>query len=144
MRSRTAEGIYYEVAGHVLYYLLVRWLMVEAAEAAKVSPLRLSFTEALREINTQWASAVVASEGWLEKTLRPRLLERLASHEVEERPGRKAPRGAKARRAAKRKLDAKRAKQAKRRQMKAKPRRWFGCGWNLAGPVAGSPSSTQG
>src|SRR5262249_26974770 len=27
LRSRTAEGIHYEVAGHVLYYLLVRWLL---------------------------------------------------------------------------------------------------------------------
>ena len=32
LRSRTAEGIYYEVAGHMLYYLLVRWLMVEAGK----------------------------------------------------------------------------------------------------------------
>jgi hypothetical protein len=86
LRSRTAEGIYYEVAGHVLYYQLVRWLMVEAACAAGVSPLRLSFTAALEEINEQWTSAVVASRGWLEQTLRPRLLERVGSHQVQERP----------------------------------------------------------
>jgi hypothetical protein len=142
LRSRTPEGIYYEVAGHVLYYLLVRWLMVEAAQAAGVSPLRLSFTAALEEINGQWASAVVASRGWLEQTLRPRLLERVGSHQVEERPGRPAPRGAKARRAAKRALDAKLAKVAKARPKKTpRPRPWFGRGWNLAGPV---PPSTQG
>jgi hypothetical protein len=145
LRSRTPEGIYYEVAGHVLYYLLVRWLLVEAACAAGVSPLRLSFTGALAEINGQWPSAAVASLGWLEQTLRPRLLERLASQQTEERPGRTAPRGAKARRAAKRKLDAKFAKQARARSKKPpKPRPWFGLGWSLTGPVVGSPASTDG
>jgi hypothetical protein len=136
LRSRTPEGIYYEVAGHVLYYLLVRWLMVEAAQAAGVSPLRLSFTAALEEITGQWNSAVVANRDWLEQTLRPRLLERLNSHPVEERPGRTAPRGTKARRAAKRALDAKLAKAAKSRSRKTpRPHPWFGRGWNLAGPV---------
>jgi hypothetical protein len=142
LRSRTPEGIYYEVAGHILYYLLVRWLMVEAAQAANVSPLRLSFTAALEEINGQWSSAVVASRGWLEQTLRPRLLQRVGSHQVEERPGRTAPRGAKARRAAKRALDTKLAKTAKFRPKKVpRPRPWFGRGWNLTGPV---PPSAHG
>src|SRR5205085_1247170 len=40
LRSRTPDGIDYEVAGHLLYYLLVRWLLVEAATQAGVSPLR--------------------------------------------------------------------------------------------------------
>jgi len=143
LRSRTPGGIYYEVAGHVLYYLLVRWLMVEAAAAAKLSPLRLSFTAALREINEQWQSAVVASEPWLRQTLRPRLLQRLGSHVVTERPGRTAPRGKKERRAAKRATDAKRAKDAKSRPKKNdKPRHWFGQGWNLAGPHV-TPTSPQ-
>ena len=142
LRSRTPEGIYYEVAGHVLYYLLVRWLMVEAAQKAGVSPLRLSFTAALAEINGQWPSAVVANRGWLEQTLRPRLLERVGSHRVEERPGRTAPRGVKARRASKRALDAKFAKAAKSRRKKTpRPRPWFGRGWNLTGPL---PPPTQG
>ena len=142
LRSRTPEGIHYEVAGQVLYYLLVRWLMVEAAQAANVSPLRLSFTAALAEISEQWPSAVVASRDWRERALRPRLLERVGSHRVEERPGRTAPRGAKARRAAKRALDAKLAKAAKSHPKKVpRPRPWFGRGWNLAGPV---PPSAQG
>jgi hypothetical protein len=136
LRSRTPEGIYYEVAGHVLLYLLVRWLMVEAAQKAGVSPLRLSFTAALKEINGQWDSAVTASRNWLEKTLRPRLLERVGKYRVVERPGRTAPRGVKARRAAKRALDAKRAKAAKsRRKKKPRLRPWFGQGWNLTGPL---------
>jgi Transposase DDE domain len=145
LRSRTPEGIDYEVAGHILHYLLVRWWMVEAAAGAKVSPLRLSFTEALREINEQWPSAVVASAPWLQQTLRPRLLQRLARHQVEERPGRTAPRGEKARRADKRAKDAQRAKDAKQRPSKKdKPRRWFGQGWDLAGPKVCPAASLQG
>jgi len=142
LRNRTPEGIYYEVAGHVLYYLLVRWLMVEAALKGGVSPLGLSFTGALAEINGQWSSAVVANRGWLEKTLRPRLLERVGRHRVEERPGRTAPRGVKARRASKRVLDAKFAKAAKSRRKKTpRPRPWFGRSWNLIGPL---PPPTEG
>lgn len=150
LRSRTAEGIYYEVAGHMLYYLLVRWLMADAAATAGVSPLRLSFTEALREINEQWASAVVASARWLNETLRPRLLERLAGHSVPERPGRDYPRGVQARRTAKRAGDAKRAKQAKGRakkkssEKKPRPRPWFGRGWDLSGPVDSAGATPQG
>jgi Transposase DDE domain len=145
LRSRTPGGICYEVAGHVLYYLLVRWLIVEAAAAAKQSPLRLSFTAALREINEQWQSAVVASEPWLRQTLRPRLLERLGSHVAEERPGRTAPRGKKERRADKRAKDTKRAKDAKSRpKKKDKPRRWFGHGWDLSGPKVAPTEPPQG
>jgi hypothetical protein len=129
LRSRTAAGIEYEVAGHVLHYFLVRWLLVEAAVKAGVPPLRLSFTEALREINALWPSAVAARPTWLRRTLLPRLRERLGSHVVVERPGRTYPRGQKARQA------AKRAKKAKpRARQKAKPRPWYGRGWDLAGP----------
>jgi hypothetical protein len=150
LRSRTPEGIYYEVAGHILHYLLVRWFMGEAAAAAQVSPLRLSFTEALREIRGQWPSAVVASDACLEQTLRPRLWQRLASHLVEERPGRTAPRGEKARRAdtraqgAKRAEEAKRAQGAKRCRKKDEPRPWLGQGWNLAGPKVCPATLPQG
>ncbi len=50
LRGRTPGSIDYEIASHVLLYLLVRWLMVEAAVEHGQDPLRLSFTEALREI----------------------------------------------------------------------------------------------
>src|SRR5262249_14999410 len=46
LRSRTAEGIHYEVCGHVLYYLLVRWLLVEAAVGAGPSPFPLTLPHA--------------------------------------------------------------------------------------------------
>src|ERR1051325_11159201 len=111
LRSRTPEGIYYEVAGHILYYTLVRWLLVEAAVKAGVSPLRLSFKAALEAINDMWPMALVAGEAWRDAVLRPRLLEKMASHVVVERPCRQYPRSKKQRKASKRRAD-KKAKQA--------------------------------
>ena len=46
LRGRTPESIHYEIAGHVLLYLLTRWLMVEAGEAYGVDPAALSFVRA--------------------------------------------------------------------------------------------------
>jgi DDE family transposase len=144
LRSRTAEGIAYEVAGHVLYYLLVRWLLVEAAVMAGVSPLRLSFQEALREIEALGPAARTASAAWLGAVLRPRLRERLASHGVVERPGRQYPRGQKERRASKRRA-SKRAEKAKAgRKPKVKERRWYGHGWDLTGPKPQPTATAQG
>lgn len=142
LRSRTAEGIDYEVAGHVLYYLLTRWVIVEAAVAAKVSPLRLSFLEATREIAQMTPQTLLASDKWLQATLQPRLLQRIAEHVVRERPGRSYPRQARPRRASKRAKTAafRRAKKDKARRDKQagrqpKPRSWFGDGWNLQGRI---------
>ena len=59
LRSRTAEGVAFEVAGHVLLYFLTRWLIFEAAEEHGVSPLRISFTQALRG-NQRYTSRVAA------------------------------------------------------------------------------------
>src|SRR6516165_4170792 len=50
LRSRTPRGIEYEIAGHVLLHFLTRWLMVKAALAHGLDPLRLSYTHALREL----------------------------------------------------------------------------------------------
>jgi hypothetical protein len=145
LRSRTPEGIAYEVAGHILYYLLVRWLLVEAAVKAGVSPLRLSFKEALVEIKALWPAAVVASAGWLAEVLRPRLHERLAGHVVEERPGRHYPRAKKDRRASKRRASQRcRKSKARRRRRPAKERRWYGQGWDLGGPKPQPAATGQG
>jgi Transposase DDE domain len=95
-RSRTPAGISYEVAGHVVLYLLVRWLIVEAAVRHGVDPLRISFSNALRELRQIWATMVVSSPEWVARVLLPRLLERIASHIVLLRPGRSYPRKKKA------------------------------------------------
>jgi len=88
LRSRTAEGIAYEVAGHVLFYFLVRWLMVEAATAHGQDPLRLSFSQALRELQDMSQTLITASPQRISQVLLPRLLARVAGHVVPQRPGR--------------------------------------------------------
>jgi hypothetical protein len=95
-RSKTPAGIAYEVAGHVVLYLLVRWLIVEAAVRHGVDPLRISFCNALRELQQVWATMVVSSPQWVARVLMPRLLARIASHLVPLRPGRSYPRKKKA------------------------------------------------
>ena len=93
LRGRTPEAIRFEVAGHVLLYFLVRWLMVEAAEEAGLEdPLRLSFTHALRELQQMTPNLIQATPQRAAQVLLPRLLKRIASHQVPLRPGRHYPR----------------------------------------------------
>ena len=94
LRSRTAEGIAFEVAGHVLLYLLIRWLMFEAAQKYDVPPLRISFTQALREVNDIRHALLLADPQRVRRVLLPRLLWRIAQHLVPLRPGRHYPRPA--------------------------------------------------
>jgi hypothetical protein len=92
LRGRTPGTINYEIASHVLLYLLVRWLMVEAAVKHGQDPLRLSFTEAVREIDLMMQTMMTASLRRVRQVLLPRLLERIAGHHVPLRPGRHYPR----------------------------------------------------
>ena len=91
LRSRTPESIQFEVAGHVVLYFLVRWLMVEAGVKHGIDPLRLSFKNALRELIKIHPSLVTASSRWVH-VLFERLLDRIAQHQVPYRPGRSYPR----------------------------------------------------
>ena len=88
LRSRTPEGIHYEIAGHVLFYFLIRWMMVESATAHGEDPLRLSFTQALRELQDMSQTLITASPQRVSQVLLPRLMARIAQHLVPERPGR--------------------------------------------------------
>src|SRR6202040_4272443 len=82
LRGRSPECIQFEVAGHVLLYFLVRWLMVEAAEKHEISDARrLSFVEACRELEDLRVILVCASPRRIRTVLLPRLLERIASHQ---------------------------------------------------------------
>jgi len=92
LRSRVPESVAYEIAGHVVLYLLVRWLMVEAAVKHGLDPLRLSFLEAFRELKEMRSSLLTATPYWASRVLLPRLLDRIAEHQVPERPGRHYPR----------------------------------------------------
>lgn len=91
LRSRTPESIQFEVAGHVVLYLLVRWLIVEAAVRQKRDPLSLSFSHALGELMSMHDSLITATSSWA-KVLLGRLLDRVAEHVVPRRPGRHYPR----------------------------------------------------
>lgn len=89
LRGRTPECIEYEVAGHVLLYMLTRWLMVEAsAQTDHGDCLRLSFVEARRELNELRPALLVADVRRIDSYLLPLLLERIAQHRVPWRPGR--------------------------------------------------------
>jgi hypothetical protein len=92
LRGRTPETIVYEIAGHVLFYHLVRWLMVEAAVDQGLDPLRLSFLSALRELQDMSPTLLVASPERVSQVLLPRLVKRIAQHRVAPRPGRHYPR----------------------------------------------------
>jgi hypothetical protein len=92
LRGRMPESIRYELSGHLLLYLMVRWLMVEAAQASGQDPLRLSFTGALREVRVLVVALTTSSAAWARHVLLPRLLKRIAGHVVPHRPGRHYPR----------------------------------------------------
>lgn len=87
LRSRTAAGIQYEVASHVVLYLLVRWLLVEAGARHQIDPLRLSFQHALNELQLIRHTLMTTSPQWA-ALLVSRLLDRIANHLVPHRPGR--------------------------------------------------------
>ncbi len=92
LRSRSPQGIAYEVAGHVLLYFLVRWLMVEAAETQGGDPLRISFKQTMEELLDILPILIVTPVQRVASVLLPRLLQRIAAHRVPFRPGRSYPR----------------------------------------------------
>ena len=89
--GRTRGAIEYEVAGHVLLHLLVRWLMVEAALAHGRDPLRLGFTAALHEVRRGAGLLPLCPPGSQEEMI-ARMLLTIASNVVPDRPGRHYPR----------------------------------------------------
>lgn len=92
LRGRTPDSIHYEIAGHVLLYLLTRWLMVEAGAAHQVDPAELSFVAAQRELEDMRVTLLTATPQRIRRILLPRLLERIAQHRIPFRPGRHYPR----------------------------------------------------
>lgn len=92
LRSHTPGSIQFEVAGYVVLYLLIRWLIVEAAVKHGLDPLRISFVEAVRELDAMRPSLLSATPQWAAQVLLPRLLDRIAAHRVPVRPGRHYPR----------------------------------------------------
>lgn len=91
LRSRTANSIHFEVAGHVLLYFLVRWTMVEAGLKHRIDPLRLSFRNAHRELINLYPMLLIAAPEKVDALL-DYLLDEIAQHRVPYRPGRSYPR----------------------------------------------------
>ena len=89
IRRRTPAAVRFEVAGHVLLDLMTRRLVVEAAQEHGLDPLRLGFTNALREIKNMHRTMPGAGPGRVESVLLP---QRIAGHRVPERPDRHDPR----------------------------------------------------
>jgi hypothetical protein len=92
LRSHTPRSIEYEIAGHLLLYLMTRWLMVEAAERATVEPLGLSFLEAHRELQDVMPLLILSPLNHVRRVVLPNLLKRIGEHRVRQRPGRHYPR----------------------------------------------------
>lgn len=91
LRGHTPQTLQYEIAGHVLLYLLVRWLIVEAAVKAGTDPLRISFSGALRELDL-FRQSLLNATGKRLLILVHNLLTAIASHQVQHLPGRWFPR----------------------------------------------------
>jgi hypothetical protein len=93
LRSHTPESLRYEVAGHVVLYLLIRWLLVETAQAASPDgdPLGLSFQHAFEALTACWNLLITAEPKHVPHIVQ-QLMRHIAAHQVPWRPARHEPR----------------------------------------------------
>ncbi len=91
LRSKTVDNVEKEMAAHVLAYQLVRRLIVQAAAKHKKKPTEISFLNAARWVICFSALMSVAPIRKL-PTMHGRLLDAIASTEIDVRPGRLEPR----------------------------------------------------
>jgi len=91
LRSKTVSNIYKELAAHVLAYQLVRRLIRQAAVQHQKSPTEISFLHATRWILSFSSRMSLAASERL-PAMYGRLLDAIASTEVDVRPGRLEPR----------------------------------------------------
>lgn len=92
LRSRTPESVQYEIYGHLVLYLLRRWLILTAASQSSEHPLRISFTGSLEELDHMHDLLIISSDKHVSRYLLPKLLRDISSHIVPSRPGRHFPR----------------------------------------------------
>lgn len=91
LRSQTPAGIRKEMIARLAALNIVRTLILQAAQAGDIDPLRISFVDTLRTILS--FSAVLASAPILAlPELRHAMLAEIAGHVIPERPGRLEPR----------------------------------------------------
>ena len=91
LRSKTVNNIEKEFAAHVLAYQLLRLLMAAAAEKHNKKPTELSILNAARWV-VHFSHRMSTSPAWLLPVLYERLLDAIACHEIDIRPGRLEPR----------------------------------------------------
>jgi len=91
LRSKTAQGIRKEIASRLVAINLVRTIMLEAAIADGVEPLRISFIHAVRAI-ISFSPALASEPLWKLLSIYQAMLSEIASHVVPERLGRNEPR----------------------------------------------------
>ena len=91
LRGQSPGMVRKEVWAHLLAYNLLRGLMAQAAQAAGLLPVQLSFKGALQAVNAFAAVLWTAGPAELE-VLCGRLREAVASHRVGDRPNRYEPR----------------------------------------------------
>ncbi|MGB2145849.1 MAG: transposase, partial [Vibrio toranzoniae] len=70
LRSQSVEGVEQEIWGILIAYNLIRLEISRIAKEAEVSPLRISFTMALRDIQDELMWCAIASPGSIPKKLR--------------------------------------------------------------------------
>lgn len=91
LRSKTPDNVLKEMAAHVLAYQLVRRLIVAAAKKHDKKPTGISFLHAARWVLSFSARMSVAA-AWRLPAMYARLLDAVASTEIDVRPGRLEPR----------------------------------------------------
>jgi len=91
LRSKTVDNIYKEFHAHVLAYQLTRRLICAAAEKHQKSPTQISCINAARWI-VSLSHRMAAAPAWALSSLYQRLLDAIASCEIDVRPGRTEPR----------------------------------------------------
>jgi hypothetical protein len=91
LRSKTVANIYKEFAAHVLAYQLLRLLIQSAAEKHHKNPTEISVLHAARWVMS-FSHRMAALSVWSLPFVYQRLLDAIASCEIDVRPGRLEPR----------------------------------------------------
>ena len=91
LRSQTPAGTHKEIAARLVAVNIVRTIMLEAAIAQDVEPMRISFVHAVRAI-ISFSPAFATEAFWRLPQIYRAMLVEIAAHLTEERPDRIEPR----------------------------------------------------
>jgi len=91
LRNKTVENVCKELHAHVLAYQLVRRLVLEAARKHRKKPTRISVLHAARWV-ASFSCRMSTAPAWQLPRLYQRLLNAIASTDIDVRPGRLEPR----------------------------------------------------